>query len=111
MVSDRTETPLFDSLFESKFIFVEMKVTELERRPDISTWQKPYTNRNHESWELGHDVMKMQQKFWLRTDFGRSVVVAKVIQLVWLSFITGAQPSHFQQQPCKQKDTNLKICK
>ena len=46
----------------------------------------------------------------LRTDLGRSVGVATVTQPVWLTGLR-AQPSHFPQQPCNQKDTHLKICK
>ena len=28
-----------------------------------------------------------------------------------INLVYGAQPSHFPQQPCNQKDTRLKICK
>ena len=46
----------------------------------------------------------------LRTDLGRSVGVTTATQLVWLTWFMG-QLSHTPQQPCKQKDTRLKICK
>ena len=46
----------------------------------------------------------------LRTDLGRSIGVTTATQLVWLTGLQ-TQPSHFPQQPCNQKDTNLKICK
>ena len=46
----------------------------------------------------------------LRTDLGRPVGVTAGTQLVWLTDLR-ALPSHFQQQPCNQKDTHLKICK
>ena len=44
----------------------------------------------------------------LRADLGRSNGVTKVIQLVWLIGLR-AQPSHSPQQPCNQKETQLKI--
>ena len=46
----------------------------------------------------------------LRTDLGRLVGVTTATQLLWLTDLR-AQPSHFPQQPCNQKDTHLKICK
>ena len=44
----------------------------------------------------------------LRTDLGRSVGVTTATQLVWLTGLR-AQPSHFPQQLCNQKDTHLKF--
>ena len=46
----------------------------------------------------------------LPTDLGRSFGVTTATQLVWLTGLR-AQPSHFPQQPCNQKDTHLKSCK
>ena len=42
----------------------------------------------------------------LRTNLGRSVRVTTATQLVLLTGLR-AQPSHFPQQPCNQKDTHL----
>ena len=46
---------------------------------------------------------------WLQTDLGRSVGVTTATQAVWLTGLR-AQPSHFPQKPCNQKDT-YKNCK
>ena len=44
----------------------------------------------------------------LRTDLGRSVALTTVTPLVWLNRFTSAQPSHWSQQLCDQKDSHLK---
>ena len=47
----------------------------------------------------------------LRTDLGQSAGAITVIQPVWLAWGLRAQPSHFPQPPCNQKDKHLKIYK
>ena len=44
----------------------------------------------------------------LRTDLGRSFRVTTNTQLLLLTGLL-AQPSHFPQQPCNQKDTHIKF--
>ena len=46
----------------------------------------------------------------LQTDLGRSVGVTAATKLVLLTSLR-AQPSHFSQEPCNQKDAHLEICK
>ena len=43
----------------------------------------------------------------LRTDLGRSVEATTVIQSVWLTYGLKAQPSHFPQRLCNQKDKHI----
>ena len=54
-------------------------------------------------------TQRSPKKFdYTATDLGRSDEVTRVTELVWLTGLR-AQPSHFPQQSCNQKDTNLNV--
>ena len=72
----------------------------------------PFTSRNVKKGKVTTQTMPKKSSITqrLRTGLGRSVGVTTTTQLLWLTGLR-AQPSHFPQQPCNQKDKHLKICK
>ena len=109
--SSITEMSVFHTLIRSNNRKGHRSYKRSRKGSDSVLWQKPlYPQNNLKSKVTTQKRHKTSITQRLRTDFGWSVGVTTATPLMWLSRCTSAQPFK-PQQPCKQNDTNLKICK
>ena len=83
-------------LYDNYHIATRKQITPRENEGDLtqSYDKNPYTNRKFENNGQHKNATKTTITQRLRTNLGRSVEVATVIQLVWLNRLTGTQHSH-----------------
>ena len=92
------------------------KIISLEREKKEEIWLGPMTKaptpaeKSKGQSDNTNNATKSSITQRLRTDLGRSVGVNTATKLMLFTGLR-AQPYHFPQQKCNQKDSHLKICK